>query len=108
MLAPGPVSLWMTLKGRLPTRDRLVRFGIINETGCCLCGGDESIEHLFFTCRVTYKIWGDVLTWLNFSHVPMGWQRENDWLIKETSKKGWKRKALKIAITETIYEIWKG
>lgn len=35
------------------------------------------------------------------------WTNEKTWLIQEIKKKGWRRLILKIAMTETIYEIWK-
>ncbi|XP_058734321.1 uncharacterized protein LOC131606051 [Vicia villosa] len=101
-------ALWMTLKGRLPTKDRLCKFGILTENRCCFCQGEESIEHLFFACDETKKIWKTVLEWLHIDRNPRGWKEESMWLISETRKKGWKRKILKVAITETIYEVWKG
>lgn len=98
----------MTLRGRLPTKDRLCRFGIITDKRYCFCHGEESIDHIFFDCNATTKIWKDVLVWLNISRNPMEWKEESIWLINETKKKGWKKKVLKMAITETIYLVWKG
>ncbi|KAJ6824356.1 uncharacterized protein M6B38_382775 [Iris pallida] len=47
------------LRGRLMTRDRLLRFGMqIPDAKCVLCNDeDESMGHLFFVCPVTWHIW---------------------------------------------------
>ncbi|KAJ6808603.1 uncharacterized protein M6B38_164560 [Iris pallida] len=47
------------LRGRLMTRDRLLRFGKqISDAKCVLCNAeDESLGHLFFGCSVTWHIW---------------------------------------------------
>ncbi|KAL8473988.1 hypothetical protein ACS0TY_030728 [Phlomoides rotata] len=57
----------------MPTRVELQRRGVIPEDGevtCPLCGnGDETIEHLFFTCSVSHKVWNYVRAWLGVKMV---------------------------------------
>lgn len=83
-------TLWMTLLGKLPTKDRLTRFGIITYSNCCFCDCNEYINHLFFECRKYCSIWKDILGWFQITICPMNWNREIIWLTKETRKKGWK------------------
>ena len=46
------------LHERLPTRQRLVNFGIISTNNCVLCNvSHETIEHLFFNCAFSSYIW---------------------------------------------------
>ncbi|XP_039004068.1 uncharacterized protein LOC120131027 [Hibiscus syriacus] len=46
--------VWMATLDRLPTRDRLIRFGLVLDNGCVLCGsGIESCDHLFADCSFT-------------------------------------------------------
>ncbi|XP_070028797.1 uncharacterized protein [Nicotiana sylvestris] len=49
--------------GRLYTRDRLAKWGVMTELICPLCDNhDESIEHLFFKCNFSASLWGKMLT----------------------------------------------
>ena len=42
---------WTAFLGRLPTRDRLISWGVTVPSGCVLCSvADESISHMFFEC----------------------------------------------------------
>ncbi|XP_018448179.1 uncharacterized protein LOC108819624 [Raphanus sativus] len=49
---------WTAFLGRLPTRDRLLSWGLSVPPGCALCSSaDESISHLFFICPVAVATW---------------------------------------------------
>lgn len=50
---------WKLLKGRLPTVDNLTRRGMqINSALCPLCSEeDETMDHLFFRCKISYLVW---------------------------------------------------
>lgn len=101
------LTLWMVCHGRLPTMDRLHRFGMIQETICKLCKEkNESLTHLFFECGMTKTVWDQVLHWLNLNHRIKGWNEELDWIISQTGKKGWRASILKLAFTEAVYGIW--
>ncbi|XP_058785046.1 uncharacterized protein LOC131659953 [Vicia villosa] len=41
---------WMVLMGRIPTKNRIAKFGVITDMLCCFCNAEETIEHLYFTC----------------------------------------------------------
>lgn len=44
---------WLAMLERLPTRDRLIPWGLTVPNCCVLCnGGVESHSHLFFECRL--------------------------------------------------------
>ena len=52
--------VWFVLLGRLNTNDRLSRLDIINnfDVKCVLCNDlPEEVDHLFFTCQFTWRIW---------------------------------------------------
>ncbi|XP_010542226.1 PREDICTED: uncharacterized protein LOC104815511 [Tarenaya hassleriana] len=45
---------WQVMQGRLPTKDRLLRWGINVDVNCYLCGMlDETHAHLFYDCLRT-------------------------------------------------------
>lgn len=49
---------WMSMLGRLPTRDRLISWGLSVPANCVLCAnGIESHNHLFFGCPYAVAIW---------------------------------------------------
>ena len=52
----------LAIRGRLNTRDRLVRFGLHEEERCVLCTkANESHNHLFFEYEFSSKIWNSLL-----------------------------------------------
>uniref|UniRef100_A0A1J3EJP2 LINE-1 retrotransposable element ORF2 protein n=1 Tax=Noccaea caerulescens TaxID=107243 RepID=A0A1J3EJP2_NOCCA len=52
---------WLVYLARLPTRDRLIRWGLNVQPGCVLCSnGSESHEHLFFECSFSSEIWSQI------------------------------------------------
>ncbi|XP_018454221.2 uncharacterized protein LOC108825428 [Raphanus sativus] len=49
---------WTAILGILPTRDRLISWGLSVPPGCVLCSlADESIAHLFFQCPFAVATW---------------------------------------------------
>ncbi|XP_058752400.1 uncharacterized protein LOC131625566 [Vicia villosa] len=101
------LMLWMLCHGKIATKDRLCRFGIITDRLCSMCKtDDETINHVFFECRITNQIWKDVMDWLQINRQPRGWTEEVNWMIESTKKKGWRAYLLKIACVESVYGIW--
>lgn len=49
---------WTAFLGSLPTRDRLISWGIYVPPGCVLCSSaDETHDHLFFECTFASAAW---------------------------------------------------
>lgn len=100
-------TTWMLCHGKLPTKDRLIRFGFITDPACSFCKIEaESICHLFFDCTVTNGIWCHILQWIEHHHKPLVWQNELNWVIEHAKRKGWRAKILNLAFAETVYGIW--
>ena len=54
------LHIWFLLHGKLNTKVRLYRFGVkgIDDDRCVLCKEEpESIEHLFFGCKISSSLW---------------------------------------------------
>lgn len=52
---------WLVIQDRLPTRDRLLKWGLQVEGRCLLCNSNpESRDHLFFSCNYSYDLWAMV------------------------------------------------
>ncbi|XP_058762349.1 uncharacterized protein LOC131635721 [Vicia villosa] len=83
------ITLWLLYHGHLPTKDRLVWFGVIGNAVCSMCG-----------------IWQGVLNWLNVNHTPQPWSLDLIWILAKTKEKGRRARILKMAVTKTIHEVW--
>ncbi|XP_050237995.1 uncharacterized protein LOC126687475 [Mercurialis annua] len=61
---------WLAIKGKLRTRDKLKSWGCVDDDGCVLCNiGTESLEHLFFNCRVSSVVLRNILCQQNLSNM---------------------------------------
>ncbi|PWA39632.1 reverse transcriptase zinc-binding domain-containing protein [Artemisia annua] len=59
------VFVWRAALGGIPTSVSLLKRHVpIADIGCQICGyGDESIEHLFFSCLVASVVWQGISQW---------------------------------------------
>jgi len=64
-------TAWRVLCNAIATKDNLLRRGIpLACVRCPLCHlEEESVRHLFFECRVSWRIWGLCIKWLGASLV---------------------------------------
>ncbi|XP_010549577.1 PREDICTED: uncharacterized protein LOC104820715 [Tarenaya hassleriana] len=54
--------VWLAAKNRLPTKDRLLSWGLDVADTCVLCDSSvESVDHLFFCCQYTHVVWSAIL-----------------------------------------------
>ncbi|XP_039013906.1 uncharacterized protein LOC120143737 [Hibiscus syriacus] len=73
---------WMTILDRLPTKDRLVRFGLTLEAGCVVCGiGLESRDHLFPDCSFARDVWNAIFISCGLRSDLFSWDDRLNWLI---------------------------
>lgn len=106
----SPKMACCLLKGllnRLPTKDRLLRFGLINSHICVLCENDiESRNHLFFKCPYTSYLWS--LCKLKLKLLPnMGNLEEEAMKIKVTfTSKDAAYKLSRLALSCTVWQVW--
>ncbi|XP_058733386.1 uncharacterized protein LOC131604994 [Vicia villosa] len=99
--------LWLACHKRLATRERLAKFGLINDTNCCFCNHNETMEHLFYGCSTMKNIWSEILDWLHIGHTPLEWSQELQWLTRSGKGKGIKVGILKMAAAECVYQCWR-
>lgn len=100
-------TLWLACNERLQTRAKLHRYGVVDNPNCCLCGGIETQQHLLFECVETKNIWHKMLIWMQNQHVAVSWIQEIDWIIQNMKGKGSRATILKLAVTKSVYEIWR-
>ncbi|KAL4340919.1 hypothetical protein GQ457_08G001550 [Hibiscus cannabinus] len=98
---------WMALHERLPTKDRLMRMGIVVDCLCPMCeDAAESHSHLFFECAVSSRIWTMVLRTCGLNRMVLQWSREVAWAVNSLKGKSLLSSILRIAWSACIYLIW--
>ncbi|CAK8578945.1 unnamed protein product [Lathyrus sativus] len=71
------ICLLLTCHGNLATKDRMKRFGMLQDNLCNSCKiEEESINHLLFSCSKTKDIWSDMLKWVEVNHISQKWKDE--------------------------------
>ncbi|KAE8705742.1 hypothetical protein F3Y22_tig00110418pilonHSYRG00158 [Hibiscus syriacus] len=97
----------MVILDRMPTKDRLARFGLIVDNVCGLCGtGVESRDHLFIDCSYAKGVWRAVLSACGLSYVACTWVEHLHWLLANLKGKTLRVRVLKLAWTGFRYLIW--
>jgi len=68
-LPSAQFTAWRVLCNVIPTKDNLSRRGLLLISDRCpLCSvEEESVRHLFFECRISWRIWGMCVEWLGLS-----------------------------------------
>ena len=97
--------LWLGLKDRLLTKDKLQ--GIIEDQICPMCRTEaETVNHLFFQCSVGGQIWNHIKNWLGISRAMQTIKAAVKWMIKEARGTGPQAKAKRIGLACTVYHLW--
>ena len=83
-----PVISWMAILNRLPTKDRLLSWGIEVDGRCLFCQSElETRDHLFFGCRYSKSIWEAVLQLCQLNRRTASWNEELHWGISRLKGK---------------------
>ncbi|XP_018460961.2 uncharacterized protein LOC108831963 [Raphanus sativus] len=100
-------NMWIANYDRMPTRSRLVAWGLPISAACPLCSNfDETRDHLLLSCAYSLAIWREVFS---RCQPPVGaftnWSELLSWIRAATSR----RLSLlrKIATQAVVYHIWK-
>jgi len=97
--------LWLAVRTRLLTRDRLPF--LETNPACPFCNLEaESARHLFFLCPFTATVWAHVKAWIGISRAMTTLSSAIKWLSKEARGPSWINKVKKIAFSSTVYFIW--
>ncbi|XP_039002231.1 uncharacterized protein LOC120128656 [Hibiscus syriacus] len=102
------IIAWMVILDRLPTKDRLARFGIVTVNVCGLCGDDqESQNHLFLECSFVRVIWKAILHACGLQlQMLTCWDDAMHWMTSNLKGKSLLVHILKLAWTGFVYFLW--
>ncbi|KAH0703531.1 hypothetical protein KY285_017809 [Solanum tuberosum] len=99
--------LFLTLHERLLTKARLITWGSVEDNRCILCNdGNKDIEHLFFSCYYSGKIWQKVLRWQAIQKQTSGWNEEQRWAQDHYKGKLPEAEIFRLTLAANVYYIW--
>ncbi|KAK4421948.1 hypothetical protein Salat_2145500 [Sesamum alatum] len=98
--------LWLGLRGRLATRDRLAF--LQEDLTCSLCiNTNETAKHLFFECPFSTCVWSDIRQWLGINRRMSTILSVVKRLKKEKTGSSVQNKARLLALACTVYSLWR-
>ncbi|XP_013624294.1 PREDICTED: uncharacterized protein LOC106330365 [Brassica oleracea var. oleracea] len=96
---------WVSVRNRLPTRDRLLRWGMSVPSTCLLCGvADETRDHIYLSCTFSKDIWDSFFGQGGFNQ-PYGFADVIRWMHHSTPP-GKLRTICKLIAQAVFYAIW--
>ena len=102
------IIAWMAILNRLPTKDRLRRWGLVMDGECPLCKHEqETRNHLFFECSYSKAIWKMILQQCRLGRDVRGWSYELTWAIQKLKGKSLISILLTIGWNALIYQVWR-
>lgn len=66
---------WLNILGKIATKHRIQKYGVMTDNMYCFCQDLETREHLFFGCKIIGSIWQEILSWIGYSKRPQGWTK---------------------------------
>ena len=91
---------------KLTTRQRLLAWGYRGDL-CVFCRSRvESLEHLYFECSFSNRIWKQVLRRCLFNRSIGSWNEEAGWAVKILKRKEFSEGDWEIYLAAVLYHIW--
>ena len=102
------VIAWMAIHNRLPTMDRLKKWGLVMDDTYVLCQQEaETKEHLFFECSFAVEIWKEMLRKCGLERESLGWEGELKWAAEKLKGKALISTLLRVGWNAFVYHIWR-
>ncbi|KAL0788341.1 hypothetical protein Bca101_004587 [Brassica carinata] len=78
---------WIATLNRLPTRDRLLGWGMNVPSVCLLCSNaDESRSHVFFHCSISREVWTSFFAYQSLNP-PLSFDGSLNWVLQASPNK---------------------
>ena len=99
--------LWLAVKQKLCTQDKLQRWYPNKVYECSLCGKEvDSHNHLFFKCEFAKLVWQSMCKMAKFQYMDITWDGIVDKLSNVTNGGGIWELIKKLCLDATVYYIW--
>ena len=99
--------LWMAMKGRLSTGDRMRNWNGGFDVSCVFCNEPlETKEHLFFECAYSSQIWESLIKGILLNKYTVSWE-EILRILRDTSRGKMKLFIVRYVFQAAVYMIWR-
>ena len=99
--------VWVAVLDRMPTRDRLTRWGLSIDTLCTFCRqGAEERDHLFLRCCVVRRIWRQIMRKVRGPYWLLGCEDIIQWLRIKCGSNSLQSFVIKLGFGAAVYHIW--
>ncbi|PWA81906.1 RNA-directed DNA polymerase, eukaryota, Reverse transcriptase zinc-binding domain protein [Artemisia annua] len=100
--------LWMVVKGRLQTQDRVMRWNNDQNMKCPLCKiVNDSHSHLFFECVYSKSIWEELKEKMENNEISNSWDTLIEQYAMGTCNNTIGSVLKRIGLATVVYHIWK-
>ncbi|GJY81765.1 RNA-directed DNA polymerase, eukaryota, reverse transcriptase zinc-binding domain protein [Tanacetum coccineum] len=100
--------LWMAVKGRLQTQDRIMIWNNDTNMKCTFCKTvNDSHRHLFFECDYSRGIWEDLKVKLEVGWMTNSWEKLIEQYAQGPSNNSISSVLRRIGLATAVYYIWK-
>ncbi|XP_070007187.1 uncharacterized protein [Nicotiana sylvestris] len=107
LCCPRVAGGYLAAHRRLQTRDRLKRWGYVEDDSCTLCNAKaETMNHLFFVFPFSKRIWAAILRWLQIDRPVMDWEHELQWVEQYCRGRSATAEIYRMMMVGSLYYIW--
>ncbi|GAV85464.1 zf-RVT domain-containing protein [Cephalotus follicularis] len=100
-------STWLAIRGAHRTKNKLLAVGVVHSVVCAFhCGETEIVEHIFFQCPYSTKVWREVLDMCNIARPILPWADEVQWMSTHAKGNAFQYTVRKLAFAAPIYHLW--
>lgn len=100
-------ATWVAFLNKLPTMDRMRRWGINTNDICVLCKTEqESRDHLLFECRFVREIWKEGVKLTCTPLITVKWAEVLNYMHQISSQEELRHLIMKLHWTSTTYRVW--
>nr|GEU89462.1 hypothetical protein [Tanacetum cinerariifolium] len=103
------VNLWLIMKQRLITQDKLSGWDFLGSlmTSCPLCDlQPDSLEHLFFECTFSMKIWSHMSRYAGMNSVGLVFTQIVSAIMSFSKRKSSRSVITKLVLAACAYFVW--
>ncbi|GAA0174152.1 hypothetical protein LIER_27599 [Lithospermum erythrorhizon] len=94
---------WLACLRKLPTKDKMMSWNVIDNMKCVLCDGDEEAGHLFFECNFARGICSRMLFRLHWNRRPGTWEEELDFKTEKCDGRSFKARLSRVVFCAANY-----
>ena len=100
---------WLVILDRLPTKSRMVNWGIQIDPGCLLCDGFklETRDHLVGDCAFSTRVWHLFVLPCKSQWTQRDWSASFNWVLQFGKGKSMRAAIMRLAWRELNYYVWK-